>query len=130
MKYEVIGGDVRSSAVSYKEAIQTDGVYAISGNRVPEGNDYYLAVSASPRSSGQTKKGSFVEAMISTTAGWLLNYTVNLAVLPLFGFNVTYAQAFYIGCIFTVISVVRSYVMRRVFNSIKAGWNKEERHVI
>ena len=73
----------------------------------------------------QTKKGSFVEAMINTTAGWLINYTANLVVLPLFGFNVTYAQAFYIGCVFTVISVVRSYVMRRVFNSIKAGWNKE-----
>ena len=55
MKYEVIGGDVRSSAVSYEEAIQTDGVYAISGDMVPEGNDYYLVVSASPRSSGQTQ---------------------------------------------------------------------------
>ena len=51
MKYEVIGGDVRNSAVSYEEALQTDGVYAISGNMVPEGNDYYLVVSASPSSS-------------------------------------------------------------------------------
>lgn len=53
MKYEVIGGDVRSSAVSYKEAIQTDGVYAISCDMVPESNDYYLVVSASPSSSCQ-----------------------------------------------------------------------------
>ncbi len=73
----------------------------------------------------QTKRGSAVEAVANTGIGWIINYSANLVVLPLFGFSITYAQAFYIGVIFTVISIVRSYVLRRVFNKVKAGWNKE-----
>ncbi len=77
----------------------------------------------------QTKKGSFAEAVMNTVIGWAVNYTANLIVLPWFGFNVTYAQAFYIGCVFTVISVARSYIMRRIFNGIKSKWNKEDEYV-
>lgn len=73
----------------------------------------------------QTKKGSFIEALGNTIVGWVVNYIANLLILPMFGFNVTYSQAFYIGCIFTVISIVRSYVLRRVFNAIKSRWNTE-----
>lgn len=73
----------------------------------------------------QTKKGSFIEALGNTIVGWTVNYIANLLILPKFGFNVTYSQAFYIGCIFTVISIVRSYVLRRVFNAIKSRWNTE-----
>ena len=74
----------------------------------------------------QTKRGSFTEALVNTGVGWTISYVTNLVVLPWFGFNVTYAQAFYIGVIFTVISVVRSYVMRRVFNAWKSKFNVEE----
>lgn len=73
----------------------------------------------------QSKRGSFLEALGNTAIGWTVNYAANLLVLPAFGFNVTYGQAFYIGCIFTVISVVRSYLVRRLFNGIKAKWNRE-----
>lgn len=77
----------------------------------------------------QTKKGSFIEAWMNVLIGFLINFTANMVFLPMFGFTtLTATKAFGIGCVFTVISVVRSYVMRRVFNSIKAGWNKEERH--
>lgn len=73
----------------------------------------------------QTKRGSLIEALGNTAIGWTVNYIANLLVLPLFGFHVTYSQAFYIGCIFTVISVARSYLVRRLFNGIKARWNRE-----
>lgn len=74
----------------------------------------------------QTKRGSATEALINTLVGWGINYVANLLILPKFGFHVTYSQAFWIGCIFTVISIVRSYVMRRVFNRWKSSWNTEE----
>ena len=72
----------------------------------------------------QTKLGSFVEAWANIAVGFGINYCANLLVLPLFGLNVTPSDAFGIGVIFTVISLVRSYILRRWFNGLKFG-NKE-----
>lgn len=72
---------------------------------------------------GQTRLGSFIEAWGNVAVGFGINYAANLLVLPLFGFKVTMTAALGIGVIFTVISVVRSYVLRRVFNGIKQRWN-------
>lgn len=73
---------------------------------------------------GQTKLGSLVEAVANIFIGFAINFTANLIVLPWFGFDLTAGTAFSIGLIFTAISLVRSYVLRRVFNNIKAAWNK------
>lgn len=69
----------------------------------------------------QTRLGSLVEAKLNIVVGFAINWTANLLILPLFGFHVTGVQAFHIGLIFTVISLVRSYVLRRFFNSLKWG---------
>lgn len=69
----------------------------------------------------QTKFGSFVEAWANIAVGFTINFTANMLVLPLFGFNVTGTQAFGIGLIFTVISLARQYVLRRWFNGLKFG---------
>jgi len=37
-------------------------------------------------------------------------------VLPAFGYNVTVYDSFAIGWFFTLISMIRSYALRRVFN--------------
>lgn len=71
----------------------------------------------------QTKVGSFVEAWANIIVGFSINWFANMTILPMFGFNISGGQAFGIGVIFTVISVVRSYFMRRAFNKIKAKWN-------
>ena len=44
-----------------------------------------------------------------------------MLILPLFGFHIGPGAAFNMGPIFTVISLVRSYVLRRWFNSLKFG---------
>ena len=69
----------------------------------------------------QTKLGSFAEAWANIAVGFAINFTANMLILPLFGFNVTAGDAFGIGVIFTVISLVRSYVLRRYFNGLKFG---------
>jgi hypothetical protein len=68
----------------------------------------------------QTWLGSSVETMASTAIGFLINWTANMLILPMFGFPVTGGQAFGIGVIFTVISVLRGLAVRRLFNGIKA----------
>ena len=72
----------------------------------------------------QTKLGSFIEAWANIVVGFGINFFANMAILPLFGFKVSAGSAFEIGLIFTVISLVRSYVLRRRFNGLKFG-NKD-----
>lgn len=65
----------------------------------------------------QTRLGSLIEACINVLIGFWINFAANLAILPLFGFTPTVAQNFQIGLLFTVVSVARSYVIRRWFNA-------------
>lgn len=69
----------------------------------------------------QTQLGSFVEAWANIFVGFSINYAGNMLILPLFGLNVTYGNAFWIGVIFTGISLARSYVLRRWFNGLRFG---------
>lgn len=65
----------------------------------------------------QTRLSSLIEAAVGTAVGFAINWTANIFILPLYGFNITGGQAFNLGLIFTIISAVRSYVIRRWFNA-------------
>lgn len=66
----------------------------------------------------QTRLGSFIEAMMNVAIGFGINFVANLVILPQFGFtSLTLKTNFYIGIAYTVVSVVRSYVIRRWFNA-------------
>lgn len=65
----------------------------------------------------QTRLGSFIEVCINIAIGFAINWVANILILPLYGFRITGGQAFSMGLIFTIISVVRSYVIRRWFNA-------------
>ncbi|ATS93381.1 hypothetical protein RsoPWF2_33 [Ralstonia phage vRsoP-WF2] len=66
----------------------------------------------------QSRKGSLIEALINTAIGFGINFTANLIILPLFGFtSLTVQTNLVIGVVYTLISVVRSYVVRRWFNA-------------
>ena len=77
-------------------------------------------------SSGQSKFGSFVEAWANIIVGFTINWCANMLILPMFGFDITAAKAFWIGVVFTGISLARSYILRRWFNGLKFNWNKEK----
>lgn len=65
----------------------------------------------------QTRKGSLIEALINTAIGFGINYLTNLLILPHFGFtSLTWDVNLLIGFSYTIISVVRGYVVRRWFN--------------
>jgi hypothetical protein len=74
----------------------------------------------------QSRKGSLIEAGINVLIGYWINFIANLTILPMFGFNITLSQNLLIGLIFTVISVARSYIVRRYFNALihKAAYGK------
>jgi len=41
-----------------------------------------------------------------------------ILVFPIFGIHVSLKQNVYIGLIFTVVSIIRSYFLRRIFNRL------------
>ena len=70
----------------------------------------------------QTVKGSLSEALANIAVGFGINYAANMAILPLFGFTaLTAGKNLVIGLLYTVISLVRSYVLRRWFNGLRWG---------
>lgn len=64
----------------------------------------------------QTRMSSFIEAWINVLIGFAINFVANLVILPMFGFNITLEDNLYIGVLYTIISVARSYAVRRWFN--------------
>ena len=65
----------------------------------------------------QTKKWSMIESMTSVGIGWFIGVILNMLVLPLFDYDVSLTDGVLISIIFTAVSVVRSYIIRRWFNS-------------
>ena len=65
----------------------------------------------------QSKKQSLIESLTSTTIGIIIGIVLNLTILPIFGYPVSVVDSLWISVIFTVISIIRSYIIRRWFNS-------------
>lgn len=63
----------------------------------------------------QTRRASFVEAITNVAVGFVLSFAANYYALPLFGLFPTAHDAMAISGILTIISIIRSYSLRRVF---------------
>lgn len=61
---------------------------------------------------------SAVETVASTAIGFVIAYVASYTVLPLFGHHVTHGENFWITVIFTVISLIRGWCVRRLFNRL------------
>lgn len=59
---------------------------------------------------------SLVETVVSTAIGYSVATAANYYILPLFGLPVSWGSASWIGVIFTIISLIRGYLVRRFFN--------------
>lgn len=64
----------------------------------------------------QTRARSFAEAWINIAIGYTVNMLANFAIFPLMGWKITLAENLTIGVFYTVISLVRSYAIRRWMN--------------
>ena len=63
----------------------------------------------------QSKRWSLIEAVTNTVVGYALAVATQFAVFPLFGLQVGVIENLGLGLIFTVVSVIRGYALRRVF---------------
>lgn len=67
----------------------------------------------------QSRAMSFLESCTNITIGYALAVLTQVAVFPLFGLHATLSQNLTIGAIFTAVSVVRSYTLRRLFEAVR-----------
>ena len=63
----------------------------------------------------QPKLESLFESILNVLVGFIISVIATLIVLPLFGFAVTGGQSIIISAVFTVVSIARSYFLRRLF---------------
>jgi hypothetical protein len=64
----------------------------------------------------QTRLHSAIEAVINVLVGYGLAIATQAVVFPLYGLKTSMAESLSIGVIFTGVSLVRSYALRRMFN--------------
>ena len=70
----------------------------------------------------QTKVASALEASANTLSGYFISLAVWLYIAgPLFGYDVSLSKGIGLTLLFTVTSLIRSYVWRRWFTG---GWVK------
>ena len=67
----------------------------------------------------QSRLMSLVEAVANVAVGYGVAVVTQMLVFPLFGLTATLAQNLGIGAIFTAVSLVRSYALRRAFEAIR-----------
>ena len=64
----------------------------------------------------QTKYQSLIESLTNILIGYLTALLSQVLIFPLFDIDVTFQDNLLIGLYFTIISLVRSYLVRRYFN--------------
>ena len=65
----------------------------------------------------QTRLESLIEVCVGVAIGWVIALITQLIVFPKFGINVTISEQLGISVIFTIVSIIRTYVVRRWFNA-------------
>lgn len=64
----------------------------------------------------QLKRHSFLESIVNVLVGYWVAVGSQIIIFPMFNIHVSLKQNIYMGLFFTVISIVRSYFLRRIFN--------------
>jgi len=66
----------------------------------------------------QSRRNSFIEAVTNVAAGIVVAWGVTFTIFPWFDLKPALLTSLWISLIFTAVSLVRSYILRRVFNWI------------
>ena len=70
----------------------------------------------------QSRLHSFVEANLNTFAGFGISWCLSYWVVPLGGLPQSPSVATKITLLFTAVSLVRNYLLRRLFNRFYFAW--------
>ena len=63
----------------------------------------------------QSRRMSLVEAAANVMIGYSIAVATQVMVFPIFGIHITLADDLRIGLVFAMVSILRSYALRRLF---------------
>ena len=67
----------------------------------------------------QSRLMSLVEAFANVIVGYGVAVVTQILLFPLFGLHTSLGQNLAMGAIFTIVSIARSFALRRVFEAIR-----------
>lgn len=67
----------------------------------------------------QPRRHSLAEAITNTIAGLVVSFAIQLIIYPTLRIPVTIGQNVLITAVFTVASIGRGYIVRRIFNGLR-----------
>jgi hypothetical protein len=67
----------------------------------------------------QSKKNSFIEACINTVMGFILTLLLSHPIYWLCNIEISHSQVVWATLLFTIVSIIRSYLIRRIFNDLQ-----------
>jgi predicted membrane protein len=70
-------------------------------------------------SPGQSRSASLFETLTSTVLGFILSVAVQRVLFPAIGHDFAFAENMVVASVFTAVSILRGYTVRRVFNALR-----------
>lgn len=67
----------------------------------------------------QPRKLSFIESITNTLTGLLVSFCIQIIIYPVMGIPVKLHQNIIITLVFTIASICRGYIVRRIFNKVR-----------
>ena len=67
----------------------------------------------------QSRLMSLVESVANVIVGYGVAVVTQILIFPVFGLHTTLTQNLKMGAVFTVVSIARSFALRRVFEAIR-----------
>lgn len=69
----------------------------------------------------QSRAMSLVEAIAKVAVGYGVAVVTQILIFPVFGLHTTLTQNLTMGAVFTVVSIARSFALRRLFEAIRVA---------
>ena len=67
----------------------------------------------------QSRLMSMVEAITNVVVGYGVAVVTQILIFPIFGLQTTLGQNLAMGGIFTIVSLIRSFLLRRLFEAVR-----------
>ncbi|WP_299363377.1 hypothetical protein [uncultured Paracoccus sp.] len=67
----------------------------------------------------QSRAMSLIESVANVIVGYGIAVVTQILIFPFFGLHTTLAQNLQMGAVFTVVSIARTFALRRLFETIR-----------
>jgi hypothetical protein len=69
----------------------------------------------------QSRRASLAESLANIAIGYCVAIAAQVVIFPLFGIHISAGDHLLVGAMFTAVSLVRSYALRRLFEALRVS---------